>query len=63
MKEFDEVLSSNTGCKSAVAVVILCIKKDFRYGILKSFEENFHQGIKFHIIYFSLTVINNAMLH
>ena len=43
---------------SVVAVIILCIQKDFHSGILKLFEGNFHQGIKFHIIYFSLTAIN-----
>ena len=30
----------------------------FNSGILKLFEENFHQGIKFHIIYINLTDIN-----
>ena len=44
---------------SVVAVIILCIlQKDFRSGILKLFEGNFHQGIKLHIIYFSLTDIS-----
>ena len=32
--------------------------KDFHPGIVKLFEGNFHQGIKLHIIYFSLTDIN-----
>ena len=44
---------------SVVAVIILCIlQKDFRSGILKLFEGNFHQGIKLYIIYFSVTDIN-----
>ena len=44
---------------SVVAVIILCIlQKDFHSGILKVFEGIFHQGIKLHIIYFSLTDIN-----
>ena len=44
---------------SVVAVIILCIlRKDFHSGILKLFEGNFHQGIKLHIIYFSLTDIS-----
>ena len=44
---------------SVVAVIILCIlQKDFHSGILKLFEGNFHQGIKLHIIYFSLTDIS-----
>ena len=43
---------------SIVAVVILCIQKDFCSGILKLPEENFHQGIKLHIIHISLTDIN-----
>ena len=40
---------------SVVAVIILCIQKDFHSGILKLFERRFHQGIKLHIIYFNLT--------
>ena len=39
---------------SVAAVKILCIYKDFHSGILKLFKGNFHQGIKPHIIYFSL---------
>ena len=39
-----------------VAVIIIwCISKDFHSGILRLSEGNFHQGIKLHIIYFSLT--------
>ena len=44
--------------RSIVAVIILCMKKNFHSGILKLSEGNFHQGIKLHIIYFSLTDIN-----
>ena len=40
---------------SVVAVIILCIQKDFHSGILKLFERRFHQGSKLHIIYFNLT--------
>ena len=40
---------------SVVAVIILCIQKDFHSVILKLFEGDFRQGIKLHIIYFSLT--------
>ena len=43
---------------SVVAVIILCIWKDFHSGILKLFEGNFHQGIKRHIMYISLTDID-----
>ena len=43
---------------SAVAVIILCIKKDFHSGRLKLFEGNFQQGITLHIIYFSLIDID-----
>ena len=43
---------------SAVAVIILCIWKDFRSAILKLLEGNFHRGIKLHIIYFRLNKIN-----
>ena len=43
---------------SVVAVIILCIWKDFNSGILKLFEGNFHQGIKLNIICFSRTDIN-----
>ena len=58
MKEFDDILRSDSGYQSVVAVRILCIKKDFNSGILKLFEGKFHQGIKLHIIYFSLTYID-----
>ena len=58
MKESDEILRTDSGYQSVVAVVILCIWKDFHSRILKLFEENFHQGIKFHMIYFSLTDTN-----
>ena len=43
---------------SVVAVIMCILQKDFRSGILKLFEGNFHQGIKLHIIYFSLTDIS-----
>ena len=43
---------------SVVVVIMLCIQKDFHSGILKLFEGNFHQGVKLHIICFSLTDIN-----
>ena len=43
---------------SVVAVISLCIYKDFHSGILTLFEGNLHQGIKLHMIYFSLTDIN-----
>ena len=42
----------------AAVYIILCIQKDFHSGIMKLFEGNFRQGIKLHIIYFSLTDIN-----
>ena len=57
MKEFDEFLGATVDM-SVAAVIILCIRKDFHSGILKLFEGNFHQRIKLHIIYFSLTDIN-----
>ena len=53
MKEFDDFLRSNSEYQSVVAVMILCIQKDFHSGILKLFEGNFQQGIKLHIIYFN----------
>ena len=43
---------------SVVAVIILCIEKHFHSGILKLFEGKFHQGIKLHIVCFSLIDIN-----
>ena len=58
MKEFDEFFRSDSGYVSCSSSVILCTQKDFHSGILKLFEGNFHQGIKLHIIYFSLTDIN-----
>ena len=58
MKEFDEILRSDSGYVSCIAVVILCIQKKFDSGVLKLFEGNFHQGIKLNIIYFSLIDIN-----
>ena len=51
MKQFDEILTSNNGYIKVVAVIILCVWKDFHFGILKLFEESFHQGI----IHLSLT--------
>ena len=54
MKESDEILRSDSEYVSCVAV-ILCIWKKFHSGILKLFEGNFHEGIKLHIIYFTLT--------
>ena len=58
MKESDKISRSDSGYQSVVAIIILRIYKDFHSGILKLFEGNFHQGIKLHIIYFSLTDIN-----
>ena len=58
MKESDEILRSDSGFQLLAAVIILCIQKDFHYEILNLFEGNFHQGIKLHIIFFSLTDIN-----
>ena len=43
MKESDEILRNDSGHPSVVAVVILCIWKDFHSGILKLFEGNLHQ--------------------
>ena len=43
---------------SVVAVIILYISKEFHFGILKLFEGKSQQGIKLHIIYFSLSDIN-----
>ena len=41
---------------SVVALyIILRTEKGFHSGIQKLFERNFHEGIKLHIIYFSLT--------
>ena len=57
MKEFDEIFRSDSGyvsCKSCNLVYL----EDFHSGIPKLFEGNFHQGIKVHIIYFSLTDIS-----
>ena len=56
--EFDEISRSGNGYVSCMAIIILLIKKKIHYGIQKSFERNFHQGIKPDIIYFSLTDIN-----
>ena len=58
IKEYGENLRSDRGYIKVVALVILCIQKDFYSGILKLLEGNFHQGIKLHIIYFSLTDIH-----
>ena len=58
MKEFNEILRSDSGYVSCVAVIILCIYKKFLTGTLNLFEGNFHQGIKLHILFFSLTDIN-----
>ena len=55
MKESDESLRSDSEYQSVVAIIILCISKDFHFGVLNLFEGNFHQGIK--LIYFSLTDI------
>ena len=46
MKESDEILRSNSGYHSVVAFIILYNQK------------NIHQGVKLHIIFFSLTDIN-----
>ena len=43
---------------SVVAVIILCIQKDFHSVILKLFKGDFRQGVRLHIIYFSLTENN-----
>ena len=52
MKEFSEILRSNSGYVS-------CSSYNLVYsGILKLFEGNCHQGIKLHIIYISLTDIS-----
>ena len=51
MKDFDEILRSDSGYQSVAGVIILCIQKDFHSGIPHSFQGNFHQGIKLHIIY------------
>ena len=59
MKEFDTILRSNSGyvnCSSNKNLVYIQI--DFHPGTLKLFDGNFRQGIKLHIIYFSLTDIN-----
>ena len=58
MKEFDEILRSNSRYVSCMAVIILCISNKFHSGILKLFEGNFDQDIKLRILYFSLTDIN-----
>ena len=58
MKESDKISRSDSGYQSVVAITILHIYKDSHSGILKLFEGNFHQGIKLHIIYVSLTDIN-----
>ena len=61
MKESSQSMRSDSGYQSVVAVVaviILCIWKDFHSGIQKLFEGNFHQDIKLHIMYFSLADIN-----
>ena len=57
MKEFYEIFRSNSGYVSCNNYDLVYLK-GFHSGILKLFEENFHQGIKLHIIYFSLTDIN-----
>ena len=58
MEKFDEILRSDSGQDQFSAVIILCIYNDLHSGILKLFEGNFHQGIKLHIIYFSLTDVS-----
>ena len=58
MIELDEIFRSDSGYVCCTANILLCIWKKFHSGILKLFEGNFHQGIKPHIIYFSLTDIN-----
>ena len=58
MKGSEEILRSDIGYQSVVAVIILCIKKDFNSGILKLFERKFHLGIKLHTIHFNLIDIN-----
>ena len=57
-KEFNKILRSDRRYIKVVAVVILCIQNYSYSGIVTLFEGNFHQGIKLHIIYFSLTDIN-----
>ena len=58
MKEFDKILKSDSGYVNFIAVIILSIKEESHSGILELSEGNFHQGIKLHIIHFSLTFIN-----
>ena len=58
MKESEDILRSDSWYQSVVAVIILSIYKDFRFGILKLFEGNFHQVTKLHLIYFRLAYIN-----
>ena len=38
MKESDEIMRSDSAYQSVVAVIILCIQKDFHAGILELFE-------------------------
>ena len=54
MNAFDETLRSDSGM-SAVTVINMYIQKDFFGKNLKLSEGNFYQGIRLHIIYFSLT--------
>ena len=55
MKQFDEILRSDSGYIKFVAVVIMCIQKNFHFGILKLFEENFLQDIKLYMRIFYKT--------
>ena len=57
MKEFYDILRSDSGYFNCMAVIISCISKEFHSGILKLFLGKFHQGIKLHTL-FSLTDIN-----
>ena len=57
IKEVDEILSSDSGYVSYSSYNLVYIFRRTS-GILKLFEGNFHQGIKLHIMYFTLTDIN-----
>ena len=46
MKESDEILRSDSGCVSCIAVIILCIQKKFHSGILTLFGLGFCQPKK-----------------
>ena len=57
MNESDEVLRSESGYQSVVAVyIILFISKDFHPEILKLFEENFHNSVSLTLVWIVIII-------